>query len=244
MVPCTQVPLLLGVQNSNERRWQQRFQRYDRAPALSLHTSLSMSLSLSLCGQISDRPAGKLSWQCMDQEETPPNVELFFFFFWRAKTLLTVALIKLYTTAPLLYSKMVTSAFPLLSPSSRGPDFCRFNCFLQKFRGLTWVGSSSRIFFLQLDCPTGISPMGNSGCYPRGKPAATESRYPTYGACCVFLCFHNPPNADMDNGIFNVRTGLNACDRTRGVYRHRIESALKADDGRKIPCRIRESDLR
>ena len=44
------------------------------------------------------------------------------------------------------------------------------------------------VFFciLQLYCPNGISPMGNSGCLPRGNPAATESRYPTYGACWVF----------------------------------------------------------
>ena len=38
-------------------------------------------------------------------------------------------------------------------------------------------------FFLQLYCPSGISPMGNSGCLPRRKPVATESCYPTYGAC-------------------------------------------------------------
>ena len=50
----------------------------------------------------------------------------------------------------------------------------------------------------------------------RGKPAAIESRYPTYGACWVFSCFHNPPNSDMDYGIFNVRTDVNACDCTRG----------------------------
>ena len=42
------------------------------------------------------------------------------------------------------------------------------------------------LYFLQLYCPNGISPMGNSGCFPRGKRAATESRYPTYGACRVF----------------------------------------------------------
>ena len=35
-------------------------------------------------------------------------------------------------------------------------------------------------FFLQLYCPNGISPMGNSGCFPRGKPAATGSCYQTY----------------------------------------------------------------
>ena len=32
-------------------------------------------------------------------------------------------------------------------------------------------------YFLQLYCPDGISPMGNSGCLPRGKPSATELRY-------------------------------------------------------------------
>ena len=31
-----------------------------------------------------------------------------------------------------------------------------------------------------------ISPMGNLAFLPRGKPAATEWRYPTYGACWVF----------------------------------------------------------
>ena len=41
-------------------------------------------------------------------------------------------------------------------------------------------------FFLQLYCPNGIFPIGNSGFLPRGKPAATESGYPTYGACWVF----------------------------------------------------------
>ena len=42
------------------------------------------------------------------------------------------------------------------------------------------------IYFLQLSCPNGISPMGISGCLPRGKPAATESPFPTYGGCWVF----------------------------------------------------------
>ena len=51
-------------------------------------------------------------------------------------------------------------------------------------------------------CPSGISPMENSDCLPRGKPAATESRYPTFGACWVFVCFHNPPNSDRDYRIF------------------------------------------
>ena len=41
-------------------------------------------------------------------------------------------------------------------------------------------------FSLQLHCPIGTSPMGNSGCFPWAKPAATELRYPTCGACWVF----------------------------------------------------------
>ena len=49
-----------------------------------------------------------------------------------------------------------------------------------------------------------------------GKPASTESRYPTYCACWVFYCLHNPPNSDMDYRIFNVHTDVNACDYTLG----------------------------
>ena len=29
-------------------------------------------------------------------------------------------------------------------------------------------------------------------------------------------CFHNPPKSDMDYGIFNVRTDVNACGCTQG----------------------------
>ena len=97
---------------------------------------------------------------------------------------------------------------------------------------------------LYLYCPIGISPAENSGCFPRGKPAATESRYPTYGSCWVFQCFHNPPNSDIDNNIFHVRRDVNACDCTRGARTHVRESALKVDSGRKIPCSTEESNLR
>ena len=41
-------------------------------------------------------------------------------------------------------------------------------------------------FILQLYCPIWISPMRNSGCFPQGKPAVTEPRYPTLGVCWVF----------------------------------------------------------
>ena len=43
-----------------------------------------------------------------------------------------------------------------------------------------------QISILQLYCPIGIPSMGIAGCFPWGKPAATESRYPTYCACWVF----------------------------------------------------------
>ena len=43
-----------------------------------------------------------------------------------------------------------------------------------------------------------------------GKPAAPESRYPTHSACCFcsFVCFHDPPNSDMD---YLCICGLFAC---------------------------------
>ena len=63
---------------------------------------------------------------------------------------------------------------------------------------------------LLLCCFVGISALGNSGHFPRGKPVATESHYQTYGACWVFLCFHTPPNSDVDYRIFIVRTDVNA----------------------------------
>ena len=98
-------------------------------------------------------------------------------------------------------------------------------------------------FILQLYCPIGISPMGNLGHFPWGKPAATESHYPSYGACQVFQCFHNPTNSDLDYRIFNVRTDVNACSCTWRCTETVRESALKGDSGRKIPCHIGESNL-
>ena len=74
--------------------------------------------------------------------------------------------------------------------------------------------------------------MENSRCFPRGKPAATQSRYPTYGACQMFQLFHHQPNSDMD-GIFNVHTDVNACDCTWGCANAITESAVKVDSGRK-----------
>ena len=86
--------------------------------------------------------------------------------------------------------------------------------------------------------------MEKSGCLLREKPAATESRYPTYSAFWVFSCFHNGPTSDMVYGIFSVRTDVNACNYKRGSTDTVKEPALKVDSGRKIPCRTGESNLR
>ena len=47
-----------------------------------------------------------------------------------------------------------------------------------------------------------------------GESQLGQSRYPTCGACWMFQCFRNPWNSDMDYGIFNVCTDVNACDCT------------------------------
>ena len=49
---------------------------------------------------------------------------------------------------------------------------------------------------------------GNWGCFPRGKRAAIIRRYPFFSPFLFPVCFHNPPNSDMDYGIFNVCTFL------------------------------------
>ena len=77
-----------------------------------------------------------------------------------------------------------------------------------------------------------------------GESQLRQSRatQPPVHADC--LCFHNPPNSDMDYGIFNVRTDVNACDCTQGCTDTVRGSALKVDFGRKNPCRTGESNLR
>ena len=76
-----------------------------------------------------------------------------------------------------------------------------------------------------------------------GESQLRQLRYPTYGVCWVFSCFHNPPKSDMDYGIFYMRTGVNVCNCTRGCTDTVRESALKVDSGRKIPCHTGESHL-
>ena len=95
----------------------------------------------------------------------------------------------------------------------------------------------------QLYCPIVISPMGNLDCLPQGKLAAAELHHPTYSACRVFMCFHNPPNSDMDYLTFNMRADVTACDCTQECLDTVREFALKDDSGRKIPCRTGKLNL-
>ena len=88
-------------------------------------------------------------------------------------------------------------------------------------------------YFSQLYCPNEISPMGNSGWFPR-ESQLRQSRYLTYGACWVFYCFHNPPNSGMDYRIFNMHSDVNACDCTQGCT-DTAESLHWILTGRKIP---------
>ena len=85
--------------------------------------------------------------------------------------------------------------------------------------GMTQIAEAQRGFlflfcFVHFVVPMGISPMGNSGRFPQGKPAATESRYPTltnFSACWDFSRFHNPQKSKMDYMIFNMHTWLFLC---------------------------------
>ena len=67
--------------------------------------------------------------------------------------------------------------------------------------------------------PLGFLLLENSGRFPRGKAAATESRYPTYSACWVILVFPSIHRAlTWDYRIFYVRVwGLCACVCTRDL---------------------------
>ena len=101
------------------------------------------------------------------------------------------------------------------------------------------------VFFTFYNCivQMGFLPWESWVAFP-GESQLRRSHYPTYGVCWVFWCFYNPPNSDMDYGIFNVRTDINASDCTRGCADTVPESVLKVDSWRKIPCRTRELDLR
>ena len=96
---------------------------------------------------------------------------------------------------------------------------------------------TSLFFCWQLYCLVGISSTGNSSCFPLGKPAETESRYPTYGTGLVFYF--------MDYEIFNVRMNINACDCTWGctAHRKRVCTASWLWEKNPFPHRGNRSDI-
>ena len=57
---------------------------------------------------------------------------------------------------------------------------------LSTLERLTWTESYLNFLLTPVLSQCGIYLMGNSGCLPFGKPAVTESCYPTYGACWLF----------------------------------------------------------
>ena len=119
------------------------------------------------------------------------------------------------------------------------------NSWAQTFEWSTsYISHISYIYIYNFYCPIRISSKENVGCFPRGKPAVTESCYPTYGACWVFSCFHNPPNSERTTGSLLCAQMLMHAIAHRGAWSHVRESALRADSGRKIPCHTRELNLR
>ena len=78
----------------------------------------------------------------------------------------------------------------------------------------------------------GLCPMGNSGCFPWGKPAARESHYPIYGAWWVSECFHNPPSSESDMDYRTLTCSqmlINPCSCSRESTDTVRESALKGN---------------
>ena len=61
------------------------------------------------------------------------------------------------------------------------------------------------VLFFTLCCP-------KESHLQQSRSRATQP-FTNYSACWVFICFHNPPNSDMDYRIFNVRTCLFLCVR-------------------------------
>ena len=86
-------------------------------------------------------------------------------------------------------------------------------------------------------------PIGNSSRFPRGKPAATESHYTTYGACWVFFCvsiIHRTLTWITGSLMFNV----NACNCTRGCTDTCKRVCTENWLWEKNPLPHRESNLR
>ena len=75
----------------------------------------------------------------------------------------------------------------------------------------------NKMFIFMISLSQWNFPVENLGFFPWGKPAVTQSRYPTYSKCWVFYCFHNRQHSDKDHTICSVHTDVNAYNCTRRV---------------------------
>ena len=103
---------------------------------------------------------------------------------------------------------------------------------------LSYVAASPFFFFKQMYCPIWISPMGNSGCFSLGKPAAVHA------GCFSAATIHR--TLTRTTGSFPCSQMLMHAIAQGGFTDTVRKSALKVDSGskKKIPCRTRESNLR
>ena len=92
--------------------------------------------------------------------------------------------------------------------------------------------------FLQLYCPIGISPRGNSGYFLQGKPATQ----PTVHAGCFSVPIIHQTLTQTAESLACAQVLMHAIAHG-GVQTLFREFALKVDSGTKIPCHSRESNL-
>ena len=86
------------------------------------------------------------------------------------------------------------------------------------FFGCVFVLLTFYFYFLQLYCPSGISPMRNLGCRPREKLAATVA-LPSLRCVLGVLVF--PQSTKLWHGLWDLQHARRCkCNRTRGMYRH------------------------
>ena len=87
-------------------------------------------------------------------------------------------------------------------------------------------------YVLHLYCPNDISPMGNSGCFPWGKPAATTVHAGYFSVSIIHQTL------TWTTGSLMCAQILMHANAHRGVWTHLRKSALKVDSHRKIPCAL------
>ena len=80
--------------------------------------------------------------------------------------------------------------------------------------------TSFKVFFIFISFDHPINPQRKIQVALPGIQQPQEQRYPFLTVRAVFSCVQTEVWLPM-LGIFNARTDVNACDRTRGLYGHR-----------------------